>query len=1193
MSHPRSSAPTETQASDGITPERAALSTSSPAHRAVEAAQIGTWEWRLATGGIAWSPQADTIFGLAPGDFPGTFEGFLSLVHPSDRPQLQAAIQTAIETRQPYHLDHRIITPGGIIRWVSCRGRAVLDADGHVAGMAGTTEDITRRKETELALVDLQETLEHRVRERTAGLEQAVRDLQEEIVRRRQTEAALKASEQRYHALYEHNPTMYFTLTPDGTVLSVNRFGAEELGYRENELVGQSVLAVFQAADHHIVLGQLIVCSQSPGRTFDWEIQKVRKGGQRLWVKERARAITGPDGSPIILIVCEDITEQRQTQELIRNRDQQLQATTQFLHTLVQESPLPIVSLDAEARVTSWNQAATKLFGWTEEEVLGRELPYVPPGQEAEADALWNHGTHHGIRGPLSLRRQRKDGKLLDLLLWPVFVEDPAGRLSTAVGLYVDQSDLRQAEDARLHSEERLRSFLNALDDLAFELDDRGTYLNVWTRNEATLLLPKQDIVGKTLADLHGREAGERHHQILTRVLHSGQPETIEYALTLHGQLRHFSAILSRIPASTGTPSTVACIVRDITDRKQAELALHESKQAIRALLEATSASGLTLDQRIHSVLALGCHRFRLPIGLMTKAEGDQLVITHAWDPDRRFAPGMHLPLCQSYCGKTLTEAQPVAIDHAGQSEWRTHPGYQTLGLESYLGTKLVGEHQVFGTICFLGPAARLAPFTSAEKDFLLLMARWVSGELDRHKSEQALRISEERFEIAFRSSPHPVVITELATGRCIEVNDTALQLFGFQRHEAVGHTTIAIELWPKPDDRRRFVTQLLAHGTLRGVEFTFQTKDRRLRHCLVSSELIELNGTRCILAVGTDVTEKKEAEAALRESEERWQRFVADAPVGLVVVGADKHILSANKAFCALTGYSEQEVISHTYALYTHPDDLPKNLQLTDEFFAGQRQAYTDEKRYIRKNGDIIWVSDRASRLTVHGHDTPLLLAVVEDITDRKQALADRERISQDLHDNILQSLYAVGMQLEAGKLLAGKAPRKSKQHVTQAIRQLNHLVLEVRQFITDLTRRTAPTQDFSVALNQLVASCSSETRTAPELDLDPTALTAVTPAIGEQLLSIAREALSNSVRHASAAHRAVSLTKTGGAIRLRVADDGAGFAPGRKRRRGHGLANMAARARTIGGQFTLDSAPDRGTSITIDVPTGDPHAG
>ncbi|SPP63780.1 PAS domain S-box protein [Nitrospira lenta] len=1151
----RSSSPTEatTQASNGIPPEQSALQASSPTHHAVEATPIGAWEWRFASGRIEWSPQADTVFGLAPGNSPRTFEGFLNLVHESDRPQFQAAIQTTLETRQPYQLDHRIITPSGTVRWVACRGRAALDTDGRVTGMAGTTEDITRRKETELALFDLQGTLEQRVRERTAGLEQTVRNLQEEIEQRQQTEDALKASEQRYHALYEHNPTMYFTLTPDGTVLSVNRFGAEELGYRADELAGQSVLTVFLAADHHTVLEQLRLCSQSPGRTFNWEIQKVRKDGQRLWVKERARAITGPDGIPIILIVCEDITEQRQTQALIQDREQLLHNTTQFLHTLVRESPLPIISLSADALVTSWNQAAVRLFGWTEEEVLGQELPYVPAGQETEADALWGEGTRRAICGPIPLRRQRKDGTLLDLLLWPVFVNDANGQLETAVGLYVDQSELRRAEDARLHSEERLRSFLNALDDLAVELDETGTYVNAWTRNENSLLVPKQALLGKTLLDLHGEEAGARYVEIVNRVLQSGQPDTIEYSLAMHGQLRHFSAILSRIPASASTPSTVACVVRDMTEQKRSAEALHLSELHLKSIIETSpecfklvAADGTLLQINATGLAMIEADDIRNVLG--------QCIYPIVAEPHREAFRAMNERVCR------------------GQRESLE---YEVVGLQ---GTRRwVETHAV--------PLRNPADGAMVQ----LAITRDVT---DRKQAELALRLSEERFEIAFRSSPHPVIITELETGRCIEVNDTALHLFGFQRHEAVGHTTIAIELWPKPDDRVRFVTQLLAQGTLRGVEFTLQTKDRRLRHCLVSSQLIELNGTRCILTVGTDVTEKKEAEAALLESEERWQRFVADAPVGLVVVDADKHILSANKAFCTLTGYSEQEVINNTYAPYTHPDDLPKNLQLTDELFAGQRDAYLYEKRYIRKNGEIIWVSVRASHLSAHRNDTPLVLAVVEDITDRKQALAERERISQDLHDNILQSLYAIGMQLEAGKFLVGTAPRKSKRHVTQAIRQLNHLVLEVRQFITDLTRRTAPTLDFSVALKQLVASCSSNNHPMPTLDIDPAALMAVTPAIGEQLMNIAREALSNSVRHTGATRRSVSLMTTDRAIRLRVTDDGSGFDPGRTRRRGHGLANMAARAKTIGAQFTLDSAPDHGTSITIDVPTGDPYA-
>lgn len=1287
-------------------------------NHAAAAAHIGMWEWDIGTDRIAWSPEAEEIFGHRPGTLECTFDGFLVHVHAADREKISILIQQALVDRQPYAADHRITLPDGTIRWVSCRGRAITDRDGTVSGMAGTVEDITHRKETEFALLELQRTLEQRVQERTAGLEQAVRDLEREVSRRRQIETALSDSERRYQILYEQNPTMYFTLTRDGTVLSVNRFGAEQLGYRPDELIGCSVLAVFEEANHQTVLGQLRTCIDHPGQTFDWEIQKIRKDGCRLWVKERARTVDDPQGHPLILVVCEDITERRRVEDAIREREQRLRSTTQFLDTLVRESPLPIVSLDQDGRVSSWNQAATALFGWMESEVLGKELPYVPPGEEAEADRLWSLGAKNQIRGPLPIRRRRKDGTPLDLLLWPMFVYEEDGALATAIGLYVDQSDLQRAEAARLHSEARLRAFLNALDDLAFEFNEHGVYLSVWTRNDNLLLVPRHEIVGRTLHDLHGPEAGARYLAILNRVIQSGVPETVEYTLQIEGQARHFSAILTRIPPGSDARPTVACVVRDtteqtraaialelseqhlrsiieaspecikileadgtlrqmnpaglkvieaddardaiglciypliapayreaframnericqgqkeslefeavglrgtkrwlethavplynpydatishlaitrdITDRKQAELALRESEQAIRALQEAISAPGLALDQRLRTVLELGCRRFQLPIGLMTTTEGDQLVITHVWDPGKRFAPGMQLPLCNSYCGTTLNASSPVAIDHAGHSEWRHHSGYQTLGLESYLGTKLVGEQTVFGTVCFLDTAPRSTAFTPAEKDFLLLLARWVSTELDRHRSEQALRLSEERFSIAFRSSPHPIVITELATGRCIEVNDTALQLFGFRREEAVGHTTIAINLWPLPEDRTRFVSQLLQQGTLRGVEFSFRTKDGRLRQCLISSELIDLNGIRCILTVGTDVTEKKAAEAALRESEERWQRFVADAPIGLVVVDQDKRILSANKAFCTLTGYTEEEILDNTYALYTHPDDLAANLHLTDEFFAGRRRNYTYEKRYVRKDGEIVWVSVRASRLDVHGSDLPLLLAVVEDITERKRALADRERLSQDLHDNILQSLYAVGMQLEAGKLLASKAPRKSKQHVGQAIDQLNHLVDEVRQFISGLTHRTTPRLDFALALKELVASFSSERDPAPALEIDRAAIAAITPAIGEQVLNITREALSNSSRHADASYRAVSVTCTETHLQLRIADDGVGFAPARNRRRGHGLANMAARARTMQARFALDSAPGCGTRISVDIPLGGSHA-
>ncbi|MGZ8386554.1 MAG: PAS domain S-box protein [Nitrospira sp.] len=92
--------------------------------------------------------------------------------------------------------------------------------------------------------------LERQVSERTATLEQAITDLKQEVERRRDAESTLKSSEQRYQSLYEQNPFMYFTLTADGTVLSVNQFGAAQLGYEKEDLVGQSIMNVFDVKDH-------------------------------------------------------------------------------------------------------------------------------------------------------------------------------------------------------------------------------------------------------------------------------------------------------------------------------------------------------------------------------------------------------------------------------------------------------------------------------------------------------------------------------------------------------------------------------------------------------------------------------------------------------------------------------------------------------------------------------------------------------------------------------------------------------------------------------------------------------------------------------------------------------------------------------------------------------------------------------
>ncbi|MBI2487511.1 MAG: PAS domain S-box protein [Deltaproteobacteria bacterium] len=129
---------------------------------------------------------------------------------------------------------------------------------------------------------------------------------------------ALRESEERYRALYEDNPSMYFTVDTEGKILSVNRFGIEHLGYSAGELIGRSVFNVLHEEDKKAALEQLSVCLRNPWQITYSEFRKVCKDGSVLWVGESARAVRNVDGNTVILIVCEDITKRKLAEEQIK-----------------------------------------------------------------------------------------------------------------------------------------------------------------------------------------------------------------------------------------------------------------------------------------------------------------------------------------------------------------------------------------------------------------------------------------------------------------------------------------------------------------------------------------------------------------------------------------------------------------------------------------------------------------------------------------------------------------------------------------------------------------------------------------------------------------------------------------------------------------------------------------------------------
>lgn len=156
----------------------------------------------------------------------------------------------------------------------------------------------------------------------------------------------------------------------------------------------------------------------------------------------------------------------------------------------------------------------------------------------------------------------------------------------------------------------------------------------------------------------------------------------------------------------------------------------------------------------------------------------------------------------------------------------------------------------------------------------------------ERKQIEQALQQTKNLFTKAFRSSPHPLIITEMETGRCLEVNDDGLRLFGYQREEVIGRTMMDLGLWPTLADRDKLFQYLATHGSIRNLELQFKGKDGAPRHCLVSCEQVDLNGQRCLLTVGTDITDHRLAEATVKQRETQLQQMQKLEAVGRLAGG-------------------------------------------------------------------------------------------------------------------------------------------------------------------------------------------------------------------------------------------------------------------------------------------------------------------
>ena len=394
---------------------------------ALRSAEMGAWHWDIQDDKRYFDDQVCRLLGIDPTTFTGTAKEFFDTVHPDDREKLRSALSRTIEENVLYEPEYRAIRPDGTVRHIAARGTLVRDDSGRPLRINGIIWDITEHKVAEEDLRRAHDELELRVQERTAQVRQAFDNLSKE--------------RQRLYDVLETLPAMVCLLTPDYQVPFANKAFREHFG----EANGRKCFDYCFGRQEPCEFCESFKVFQT-GQPLHWEVNTP--DGRVIDAYDFP--FTDVDGSPLILEMDRDITEQRRMEKALR-------LAFSYNRSLIEASLDPLVTIDPEGRITDVNAATERATGLSREELIGTDFSgYFTEPRKARAGyrMIFNEGLVRDY--PLDLRH--KDGHSTPVLYNASVYRDEAGKIA---GVFAAARDI--SEQQRLASQLRQSQKMDAL----------------------------------------------------------------------------------------------------------------------------------------------------------------------------------------------------------------------------------------------------------------------------------------------------------------------------------------------------------------------------------------------------------------------------------------------------------------------------------------------------------------------------------------------------------------------------------------------------------------------------------------------------------------------------------------------------------------------------------------------------------
>ena len=532
--------------------------------------------------------------------------------------------------------------------------------------------------------------------------------------------------------------------------------------------------------------------------------------------------------------------------------------------------------------------------------------------------------------------------------------------------LCASRAQQRQFQRELRASEARFRSLLMLSSDWYWEQDRNLRFVDISTEVATQTGVEPAEHIGKTRRELPELALGDDEWRAHLRQLEARLPFRDFVMRRPDRDAKPVYISISGEPMFDDAGEFVGYrgVGRNISEKRIAEQALRDSEERFRTLWETTNDVVLIID-------ADGVIQFANPASLAT----------FGYEP-------------QQLVGQTLAVIQPDYLrrPHAEGLHRYMATGERRL---DWRGTETLGRHQsgrefpvelVFSEISVNGKRGFVGFIRDISK---------------RKEADLEMRRSQVLFSTVFAASPSPIVFSRLDDGRYVEANQACFELFGYQRDEVIGKTTIELGVWPDPVQRANLVERLKADGRADNLEFRLRRRGGEEVDVLYSAQVIEFLGEPCIVATIFDVTDRKRAEQERRLSDERFARIFHSSPDAIVISRLDNGVyVELNEAWTELSGYPREEMIGRSSVeLGIWADPAQRDELIVQLATHGRVRDFEFQLR--RKNGEPVDTLLTGEAIDLHG--VRCLLSILVNVTERNRStrrLRESERRFADVVD-------------------------------------------------------------------------------------------------------------------------------------------------------------------------------------------------